>query len=125
MGIFQRLLRILRAELNDRWSNDPLVQDEAEHDEELRRIIEELHRSQKQQTSPPPRTTGVVEWAYRTLGVSPTAPNEDIKTAYRRAIRQVHPDRFARASEHERQAAERRAQEINRAYTILKAVRNL
>ncbi|MCX8051402.1 MAG: DnaJ domain-containing protein [Chlorobi bacterium] len=120
MGIFERIARILRAEFNDRTSraSEPLDAD----DDELRRIIEELDSPRPQQ-SPPPRTMGIVEWAYRTLGVTPSASNDEIKAAYRRAIGKVHPDRFARAPEHEQRQAARRAQEINRAYAILKAVR--
>jgi curved DNA-binding protein CbpA len=58
------------------------------------------------------------------LGVEPTASNEQIKAAYRRAIAQVHPDRFAHAPQQQQRAAAERALEINRAYAILKAVRN-
>ncbi len=126
MGIFRRIAQILRAELAFRStgrSNDNLDRSD---DEELRTIIEELQSESRArgQQAQPPRTRGPVEWAYRTLGVEPTASNEQIKAAYRRAIAQVHPDRFAHAPQQQQRAAAERALEINRAYAILKAVRN-
>ncbi|MCS6999647.1 MAG: J domain-containing protein [Bacteroidota bacterium] len=122
MGILERILRILRAELSAGRSASSTSYATIE-DEELRRIIEELHQPRTQ--PPPPRTSGIVEWAYRTLGVPPSATNAEIKAAYRRAIARVHPDRYASAPDQQRRWAEQRAQEINRAYAILKAVRNL
>ncbi len=123
MGIFRRIARIVQAELS-------FLRDDHHHhayyeqsvDDELRRIIDELRAQRHAETTP--RATGVVEWAYRTLGVHPTATNEHIKTAYRRAIGRVHPDRYAHASQQEQLSAAERAREINRAYAILKAVRN-
>ncbi|MCX7930647.1 MAG: J domain-containing protein [Chlorobi bacterium] len=119
MGIFERLVRILRAEITDHVGGGSTVELPRD-DDELRRIIEELNAKQSPER---PRPTGVVEWAYRTLGVTPMATNDDIKAAYRRAISRTHPDRFARAPEQQQREAARRAQEINRAYAILKAVR--
>ncbi|GIV54651.1 MAG: hypothetical protein KatS3mg039_1169 [Candidatus Kapaibacterium sp.] len=121
MGIFKRILRILRAEVHDHlgsFEHEPFDNG----DQELRRIIEELNRPRAQQQQAP-GTTGVVEWAYRTLGISPSATNDEIKAAYRRAIARTHPDRFAHASEQQQRAAVLRTQDINRAYAILKAVR--
>lgn len=121
MGIFKRIVAILRAEVRDRVHSTRTEPDIDADDQELRRIIEELQQSRTQ--PPPPRSTGMVEWAYRRLGLSPSATNDEIKAAYRRAIARTHPDRFARASEEQQRLAAQRAQEINRAYAILKAVR--
>ncbi len=122
MGILKRIIAIFRAEINSRASTVDTASDHFDGDDhELRRIIEELNRTQAKQQSPKP--SGTVEWAYRTLGITPSASNDQIKAAYRRAISQTHPDRFARASEEQQRLAARRAQEINRAYAFLKAVR--
>lgn len=125
MGIVERILRIVRAELADRFGSRSAQPSVDVDDEELRRIIEELNASHAQKQQRPPQVDGAVAWAYQTLGVSPSASNEEIKAAYRRAIRQVHPDRFARAPADQQRWAAQRAQEINRAYAILKAVRHL
>ncbi|GIV52502.1 MAG: hypothetical protein KatS3mg038_3023 [Candidatus Kapaibacterium sp.] len=126
MGIFRRIAQILQAELAFRSQGQRSGSFESSEDEELRNIIEELRAEPRRaaRQTPPPRTTGPVEWAYQTLGVAPTASNEQIKAAYRRAIAQVHPDRFAHAPQQQQRAAAERALEINRAYAILKAVRN-
>ena len=50
---------------------------------------------------------------YRTLGVAGNASADDIKTAYRRLVRQYHPD-ISRAHD-----ASRITQEINEAYAVL------
>lgn len=125
MGILERIARIIRAELNERFGNSAASTIPETGDDELRRIIEELSAQQPSAShSSASRPVGTVEWAYRTLGVSPSASNDEIKAAYRRAIRQVHPDRFASASEYQQRIAAHRAQEINRAYAILKKFAN-
>ncbi|HWL53545.1 MAG TPA: J domain-containing protein [Chthoniobacteraceae bacterium] len=53
---------------------------------------------------------------YKTLGVSKTASQSDIKSAFRKLARKYHPDMVKPA---EREAAERRFKEINEAYEVL------
>jgi hypothetical protein len=52
---------------------------------------------------------------YNTLGVASTATQAEIKSAYRKLIKQYHPDRNPNSQE-----ATERTQLINQAYTILK-----
>lgn len=60
--------------------------------------------------------------AYKVLGVSPTATNDELKAAYRRQALQNHPDKVASLGEDVRKAAEKKFQEINAAKeTIWKA----
>jgi curved DNA-binding protein CbpA len=53
---------------------------------------------------------------YQLLGVSPEASLEEIRTAFRRLARELHPDRFP---PEEKQQAERRFQQITQAYNVL------
>ena len=53
------------------------------------------------------------------LGVESSASRDEIKQAYRRLMKEHHPDRVAGLSEAEQAQAEERSKEINRAYAQL------
>ncbi len=59
--------------------------------------------------------------AHRILGLTPGADPVEIKRAYRRLARSVHPDLHPHASPDERRALERRFSEIHEAYRSLVA----
>ncbi len=141
MGIFDRVKRILRANLNsDVRRFDEILKDS---DEELRRLIEELskpnkdsqansqkssqqNRENSRQAPPSARHRAQVQAvysAYKVLGLDPTASVDQIKAAYRSHMRQYHPDRVANASPAVQEAAKKKAQEINLAYDVLTKVR--
>lgn len=56
---------------------------------------------------------------YDTLGVADGAPPDDVRRAYLDLARRLHPDRWIDAASAERQAAERRMQEVNEAWRVL------
>ncbi len=58
---------------------------------------------------------------YRTLGLLPGANIDEVKAAYRKKMRENHPDRFAHDKKAEA-AAHARAQQINIAYQELTAL---
>lgn len=60
---------------------------------------------------------------YRVLGVSANASDADIDQAYRRLIRQYHPDRLAGVADDLRREAEKKASAINAAYDRIQALR--
>ena len=51
--------------------------------------------------------------AYRVLGISPSATNDEVKSAYRKMALKHHPDKVAALGEDVRRAAEKKFQEIN------------
>ncbi|MBQ8047580.1 MAG: TerB family tellurite resistance protein [Prevotella sp.] len=66
-----------------------------------------------------------LESAYKVLGVSPDATNDEVKAAYRKMALQHHPDRVAALGEDVRQAAEKKFQEINDAKERIYKARGL
>ena len=56
---------------------------------------------------------------YAVLGVEPTAPQEDIKKAYRKLALIYHPDKHATAAEGAKLAASRKFQQVGFAYAVL------
>ncbi len=56
---------------------------------------------------------------YGLLGVSKTASDEEIKSAYRKLAKKYHPDLYSTASEAEKKAAEEKFKEISHAYSVL------
>ena len=54
-----------------------------------------------------------IEDAYKVLGVSPSATDDEVKAAYRKMALKHHPDRVATLGDDIRKAAEKKIQEIN------------
>lgn len=63
--------------------------------------------------------------AYKILGVDPNATDEEVKKAYRETAKKNHPDLVSNLGEDVRQAAERKFQEINQAYELIKKQRGI
>lgn len=57
---------------------------------------------------------------YEVLEVRPGASREEISAAYRRLVREYHPDKVANLAPEFRELAEQRMKEINAAYEQLK-----
>ena len=66
-----------------------------------------------------------LEDAYKVLGVSPDATDDEIRRAYRELVRKNHPDRVATLGEDVREAAKKKMQEINDAKARIDKARNV
>ena len=68
-----------------------------------------------------------VRKAYKALGTTPDASNDEIKKAYRRLMNRIHPDKIASSNPDADTIAEaeRRTREVRGAYEMLKARRSI
>ena len=71
------------------------------------------------------REINASENAYKILGVDPSASDEEVKKAYREMAKKNHPDLVSSLGDEVRQAAEKKFQEINEAYELIKKQRGM
>ncbi len=69
------------------------------------------------------RQTMTASQAQTILEVRPDATDEEIQSAYKKKIKEYHPDRVATLGEEIQQLAARKTVEINEAYSLLKNLR--
>lgn len=79
----------------------------------------------RQQHSSRPTSEQQLSNAYRILGISPTATDEEVKKAYRQMALKHHPDKVATLGEDVKRAAEKKFKEINEAKDIIYKSRGL
>ena len=91
-----------------------------------RRIREERWRARGSRQSPRHRANPLAD-AYRTLGVKPSASDEEVKRAYREKAKSCHPDvlRSQGASERKIAEATEKMAKINAAWTAISKERNI
>ena len=66
-----------------------------------------------------------LEDAYKVLGISPSATDDEVRSAYRKMVMQNHPDKVANLGEDIREAATKKLQEINNAKEIIYKARHM
>ena len=70
-------------------------------------------------------SSGSLDDAYKVLGVSPDATDDEVKAAYRKLALKHHPDRVSTLGDDVRKAAEKKFQEINNAKEKIYKARGL
>ena len=66
-----------------------------------------------------------LEAAYRVLGISPSATNDEVKKAYRQMALKHHPDRVSTLGNDVKKAAQKKFQEINNAKDLIYKARGI
>ena len=91
-----------------------------------RRIREERWRARGSRQSPRHRANPLAD-AYRTLGVKPSASDEEVKRAYREKAKSCHPDVLRSQGASERKVAEatEKMAKVNAAWTAISKERNI
>ena len=64
-------------------------------------------------------------WAYKALGIEPSATDDEIKSAYRKMAMKYHPDKLAGLGEDVKKAGEEKFRAVKDAYDHLKKERGI
>ncbi|MFC1853923.1 DnaJ domain-containing protein [candidate division CSSED10-310 bacterium] len=136
MGILDRISKIVKAEVNHQLRKSGIFGEgdilSSDLEAELKRLEEELRQAeeaerrrqrgagdyyrsddQQRQHRGKGATTPTV---YEVLGVSPRAPQKEIKKKYRQLAKKYHPDRIQQLSPSLQAIAKKNMAEINQAY---------
>ena len=91
-----------------------------------RRIREERLRARGARRSPRQHANPLAD-AYRTLGVKPSASDEEVKRAYREKAKSCHPDVLRSQGASDRKVAEatEKMAKVNAAWTAISKERNI
>lgn len=124
--IFNRIKRIIKSNLleeNESFTSATFWDDE----EQLKREFDEaLRNTQQNNQSTKPNFQDIsLEMAYKILGVESTATFEEIKIAYKRRVKQYHPDLIENMGQELQDLAKQKIQEINFAFDLIKKSRGL
>jgi hypothetical protein len=86
----------------------------------LLRLLDEQQKARPQFTAPrpPPEPEPLteLELCFQMLGLESSAPLAEIKRAYRKKIKECHPDRFTRFGKDWQKLAEEKSKQLNAAY---------
>ena len=86
--------------------------------------VEEAQTSKEEEADEASAAAPGLDSPYLVLGLTERATLEQIKTAYRKKIKECHPDKFARLGDEWRKMAEEKAKLLNIAYETIMAERS-
>jgi len=120
--IFERLKRVTKSYLNDDDSSPQRNYAIPDEDDELKKIIDDLgkekSRSESGQKDSGPDILNRNK-ALNILGLGANATVAEIKAAYRKKMKEYHPDRVSGLGKDIQETARKKAVEINLAYDFL------
>lgn len=123
--LFDRLKSFLKSQ----FQNDETYKFEGtfdlddNSDEELKWIIDELTSSETR-FEEPKSAQMILEKSYLILGLKSNSKIEEIKLAYKKRLKEYHPDLVANLGEDLQKLAKKKTQEIISAYQFLKMYHN-
>jgi len=130
--LLNRLFNFAKSELSSAQTGQSYIDNS---DVELKRIIDELNKSKndykketgsdsksekKQETHTRDMT---VSDACSILGIQQSAAVDDIKSAFKKRVMEYHPDRVATLGPELKALAEKKTQQINEAYSIIRKLK--
>jgi len=125
-NIFQRIKRIIKSNLIDLSISKEFELVDVDDSENLKKQIEDALKNNPASAKGERAATQDEElfWAYRILGVTADSSLEEIKKAFKSMVRQYHPDLVQNLGSEIQELANRKLQELNRAYKIILKHRN-
>jgi curved DNA-binding protein CbpA len=131
--IFNRLKDIASSYFSDSNQYSSYANPE---DDELRRIIDELNNTPKKENpkndfnfqknnsnnnnSAQSNVPANVINAFKIIGISSNSDVETIKAAFKKKIKEHHPDKFQKADDNTKKEAQQYSQDLISAYNIIK-----
>jgi len=129
--IFDRLKNFIKSEVN--FNDDINYNFEKKSDDDLKHIIDELNKKKEEKQNSSNQSNNrtessnnmqfSIDEAYSILEVNGNSNSEEIKTAYKKKIKEYHPDRLSGLGAELQQLAHQKTQAINSAYNLLKKLK--
>ncbi|GHU90120.1 hypothetical protein FACS189476_09870 [Spirochaetia bacterium] len=125
---YQERLRIQRIERNRQEQlmrqreAEFLAQQERKYQELLRRQLFEAFMRENKRAAPPPKAppqSDMVSFYRNMLGLRLQFTKNELKNAYREAVKKYHPDKYTDASERDRENAEMLMKQVTEGYEVL------
>ncbi|GHU81947.1 hypothetical protein FACS189468_5470 [Spirochaetia bacterium] len=115
--------RMVQEQLRRQRAAQFLAQKEREYQEQLRRqLFEEFIHEYKREAPPPkaPPQHDMISFYRSLLGLRLQFTQDELKNAYREAVKKYHPDTYTHASRRDCENAETLMRQVNEAYEVLK-----
>ncbi|GHV03394.1 hypothetical protein FACS189485_06450 [Spirochaetia bacterium] len=104
------------------WFEEVLAQKEREYQEQLIRQLAEAFMQGYKRAAPPPKAppqSDMVSFYRNMLRLRLQFTKNELKNAYREAVKKYHPDKYTDASERDRENAEMLMKQVTEGYEVL------